>query len=106
MNMRSIKGISILGHIVVLALISSFWVQIAELLTRLQPANGWPSGIRYMYRLYIRLIVRRENPHIPRIPVDIAVASVSSTGCTVQYILTMGLIAMVSLDSIVSRSNT
>ena len=98
------KGINILGIIAVLVLISLFWAQNAGLLAQLQPAYGWPSGIWYTYRAYIRLIVRRENAHISRIPVDIAVGAVPCTGCTVQYICTIGLIAAVKLGTIVPSS--
>ena len=70
---------------------------------QLQPAYGLPSGIWYMYMAYIRLVMRRENAHIVRIPVDIAVGAVPSTGCTVQYISAMGLIPVVNLDVIVPK---
>ena len=95
------EGLDILSGIAVLALISLFWAQNAVLAAQPQPAHGWPSGICYMYTLYIRLILRRENAHISRIPVDIAVGAAPSTGCTVQYISTMERIPAVNLGVIV-----
>ena len=82
-------------------MISSLWAQNSGLAAQLQPAYGLPSGIWYMYMAYILLISQRENAHIVRIPVDIAVGAVPSTGCTVQYISTMELIPVVNLGVIV-----
>ena len=78
--------------------------QNAGFLAQLQPAYGWLIGIWYTYRVYIRLILRRENAHIPGIPVDIALGAVPSTRDTVQYILTIWLIFAVNIGAIVPGS--
>ena len=100
MEIRSIEDLNILGCIAVLVLISLFWAQNAGLPAQLQPAYGWPSGIWYMYRAHIRLILRKENAHMPCIPGDIPVGPVPSTGCTVHYLGEIWLIPAVNIGAI------